>query len=145
MVTHNMEEAKYADIILHVVDSSNTDAYKQMHVVYETLDNLGVKDKTIITVFNKQDKLDCPQIIKDFKADKIVKISAREGTGLDILLKTIEDVLKEQKVLIERIFPYADAGKIQTIRKYGQLLEEEYQEEGIYVKAYVPKEIYAAL
>lgn len=137
-----LEEAKYSDIILHVVDSSNKDVYKQMHVVYETLDSLGIMDKTIITVLNKQDKIEVPQIIKDFKADKIVKVSAREGTGLDTLLQTIEDVLKEQKILIEKVFPYMDAGKIQTIRKYGQLLEEEYQEDGIYVKAYIPKEIY---
>lgn len=140
-----LEEAKYADIILHVVDSSNPDAYKQMHVVYETLDKLGIKDKTIITAFNKQDKLEVPQIIKDFKADRVVKISAKEQIGLDILLDTIEDILKEQKVLMEKVFSYSDAGKIQTIRKYGQLLEEEYREEGIYIKAYVPKDIYAIL
>src|SRR5690554_1330502 len=53
-----LEEAKYADIILHVVDSSNPDAYKQMHIVYDTLANLGIRDKVIITAFNKQDKLD---------------------------------------------------------------------------------------
>lgn len=137
-----LEEAKYSDLILHVVDSSNKDVYKQMHVVYETLDSLGIMDKTIITVLNKQDKIEVPQIIKDFKADKIVKVSASEGTGLDTLLQTIEDVLKEQKILVEKVFSYMDAGKIQIIRKYGQLLEEEYQEDGIYVKAYIPKEIY---
>ncbi|ROR28265.1 GTP-binding protein HflX [Mobilisporobacter senegalensis] len=140
-----LEEAKYADIILHVVDSSNPDAYKQMHVVYETLNKLGVKDKTIITAFNKQDKLEVPLIIKDFKADKVVKISGKQKTGLDTLLEVIEDILKEQKILIEKVFSYSDAGKIQGIRKYGQLLEEEYREEGIFVKAYVPKEIYPTL
>lgn len=140
-----LEEAKYADIILHVVDSSNPDAYKQMHVVYETLSKLGIKDKTIITAFNKQDKLEVPQIIKDFKADRVVKISAKEQLGLEELLNTIEDVLKDQKILMEKTFSYSDAGKIQTIRKYGQLLEEEYREEGIYVKAYVPKDVYPTL
>lgn len=140
-----LEEAKYADIILHVVDSANPSAYKQMHVVYETLDHLGVKDKTIITAFNKQDKIEMDQIIKDFKADKAVKISAKENQGLDTLKEIFEEILREQKILFEKVFSYNDAGKIQVIRKYGQLLEEEYQSEGIYIKAYLPKDIYNSI
>lgn len=140
-----LEEAKYADMILHVVDSSNPEAYKHMHIVYETLENLGVKDKTIITAFNKVDKVEEQPILKDFKADRTVQISAKTGKGLDELLDIIEEILKEHKILIEKVFPYSDAGKIQVIRKYGQLLQEEYQSEGIYVKAYVPKEIYLQL
>lgn len=137
-----LEEAKYADIILHVVDCSNPAAYKQMHVVYETMADLGVKDKPVITAFNKQDLLETDLIIKDFKADKIVKISAKEMQGLNELQEVFEEVLRERKILIERVFSYQDAGKIQIIRKYGQLLTEEYQAEGIYVKAYLPKDIY---
>ncbi len=140
-----LEEAKYADIILHVVDSSNPDAYSQMHIVYDTLNKLGVQDKVIITAFNKQDKLETDAIIKDFKADHTVKISAKTGTDIDKLLSVIEKVLGERKVLFEKVFSYQDAGKIQTIRKYGQLIEEEYQQEGIYVKAYVPKDIFQSL
>ncbi len=140
-----LEEAKYADIIIHVVDASNEEADTQMYVVYETLEKLGVGDKTIITAFNKQDKLETEQIIKDFKADKTVKISAKKKIGLDCLLNTIEEILREQKILIERVYSYQEAGKIQTIRKYGQLLEEEYRENGIFVKAYVPKEIYSTI
>ena len=140
-----LEEAKYSDIILHVVDSSNETAYNQMHIVYETLDNLGVKDKLIITAFNKQDKLEAEQIIRDFHADKTVKISAKTGEGLKELLDTLESVLQERKVYIERVFSYQEAAKLQLIRKYGQLLEEEYREDGIFVKAYVPKEVYLGL
>ncbi len=140
-----LEEAKYADIIIHVVDASNEEADTQMYVVYETLEKLGVGDKTIITAFNKQDKLETEQVIKDFKADKTVKISAKKKIGLDCLLNTIEEILREQKILIERVYSYQEAGKIQIIRKYGQLLEEEYREDGIFVKAYVPKEIYSSV
>ncbi len=140
-----LEEAKYADIILHVVDSSNPDAYKQMHIVYETLGKLGIQDKIIITAFNKQDKVDATQIMKDFKADYTAKISAKTGQDIPKLLQIIETVLKEQKILVEKVFSYQEAGKIQAVRKYGQLLEEEYQQEGIYVKAYVPKEIFEQL
>lgn len=140
-----LEEAKYSDIILHVVDSANSDAYKQMHIVYDTLADLGIKDKTIITVFNKQDMVEEEQTLKDFKADYTVKISAKTGKGVDQLLELIEKVLMEQKILIEEIFSYNDAGKIQTIRKFGQLLEEEFRQDGIFVRAYVSKELYKSL
>ena len=137
-----LEEAKYADIILHVVDASNPQVDEQMYIVYETLDKLEVKNKPIITAFNKLDKIEHEQIIRDFRADHIVRISAKHGQGLDELQEVIEDVLRSQKILIEKVYPYEQAGKIQFIRKYGELLEEEYRDNGIYVKGYVPAEIY---
>ena len=72
-------------------------------------------------------------------------IRDRQGTGLDALLSTVQTILRANKLLIERVFDYAHAGEIAVIRKYGQLLEERYQEDGIYVKAYIPKDIYARL
>ncbi|MBE5965766.1 MAG: GTPase HflX [Lachnospiraceae bacterium] len=140
-----LEEAKYADIILHVVDSSNPDVYNQMYIVYDTLKNLGIQDKVIITAFNKQDKLEAEQILKDFQADYTVKMSAKTGAGIKNLLDLIEKVLNERKVLVERVFSYQEAGKIQIIRKYGQLMEEKYEQDGIYVKAYLPNDILQSL
>lgn len=137
-----LEEAKYADIILHVVDASNPQVDEQMYIVYETLTNLEVKNKPIITAFNKQDKVEGESILRDFRADHIVRISAKHGDGLDKLQETIEEVLRGQKVYIEKIYSYAEAGKVQMIRKYGELLEEEYRGEGIFAKGYVPVEIY---
>lgn len=137
-----LEEAKYADIILHVVDASNPQVDEQMYTVYETLENLEVKNKPIITAFNKQDKVEGESILRDFKADHIVRISAKTGEGLKNLLNVIEDVLREQKVYVEKVYSYAEAGKIQLIRKYGELLEESYQEDGILARGYVPVEIY---
>lgn len=137
-----LEEAKFADMILHVVDTSNPQMDEQMYTVYETLQNLGVKDKPIITIFNKQDKLTDMPIIRDFKADYTVKISAKTGKGLDELKETIEAVLREQKVELECLYEYKDAAKIQIIRKYGELQEEEYREDGIFVRAYVPVDVY---
>ena len=130
---------------MHVVAASTPQLDEQMHIVYETLQQLEVVNKPIITAFNKQDKADGEMIIRDFKADYIVKISAKTGEGLSGLLETIEEVLRQQKVLVERIYSYAEAGKIQLIRKYGELLTEEYREEGIFVKAYVPVEIYGKI
>lgn len=137
-----LEEAKYADIILHVVDASNPQVDEQMYIVYETLQNLEVKDKPIITAFNKQDKLEENLSLRDFKADHTVRISAKTGAGLEELQNVMEEVLRDQKVLIEKLYPYAEAGKIQLIRKYGELLEESYQEDGIFARGYVPAEIY---
>ena len=140
-----LEEAKYADIILHVVDASSPQMDQQMYVVYETLKNLGVTDKKIVTLFNKRDKMAENQPHRDLKAEKTVRISAKWGEGLEEVKQILEDLLNEKNVLIERFYDYRDAGVISLIRKYGQLLEEEYRGDGIYVKAYVPMEIYGAV
>ena len=137
-----LEEAKYADYIIHVVDSSNPQAEMQMHVVYETLKELGVMGKKIITLFNKQDAQGA-SVLRDFKSDYTLKISAKTGEGLEDLNDLLEKLLAEEQIYVERLFPYQEAGKIQLIREYGQLISEEYTEDGISVKARVPKEIYA--
>lgn len=134
-----LEEAKYADLILHVVDASNPQMDEQMHTVYETLFQLNAMDKQIITAFNKMDRLEEMIQIRDFKADKIVQISAKSGEGIKELLETIEDILRGQKIYIDTVFGYHEAAKVQKIRKYGELLSEEYTEEGIHVTAYVPQ------
>ncbi len=140
-----LEEAKYADMIIHVVDASSPQMDQQMYVVYDTLKDLGVTDKKIITLFNKQDKVTDDYIPRDLKAEKTVRISAKWGDGLEEVKQILEDLLNEKNVLIERFYDYRDAGLIQLIRKYGQLLEEEYLGDGIHVKAYVPMEIYGAV
>ncbi len=137
-----LEEAKYADIIVHVVDASNEQMDTQMHIVYQTLEELGVEDKPIITLFNKMDKLEFVPVLRDFKADKTLFVSAKNGKGMEELLSEIESILRSRKIYVEKCYPYSEASKIQVIRKYGQLLSEEYTENGIEVKAYVPCEIY---
>ncbi len=137
-----LEEAVYADIILHVVDSSNPQADLQMHTVYDTLNMLGVTDKPVITAFNKIDRTDGDTVVRDFKADYTVNISAKTGQGLDELKNIIGRVLRESRVYLDKVFGYDEAGKITVVRKYGQLLSEEYRPEGIAVTAYIPVEIY---
>ncbi len=140
-----LEEAKYADMIIHVVDAANPQMDHQMYVVYETLRQLGVEGKTIITVFNKQDQLEEIKNSKDFQADYSVLTSTKTGQGLDELKEDLLTILRNDQIYIERVYSFVDAGKIQLIRKYGQLLEEEYLPEGIAVKAYVTKEIYGKI
>ena len=133
-----LEEAKYSDIIIHVVDASNPAMDKNIHAVYETLEDLQVKDKIIITVFNKQDKLENKPILRDMQADYTVNAAIKKGVGLDEINNAIEEALKSMRVMIDKVFSYDKAGNVGLIRKYGQLISEEYKEDGIYVKAYVP-------
>lgn len=137
-----LEEAKYADVILHVADMSNPQMDEQMYVTYETLGELGVLNKTVITVFNKCDKAGEDLLIRDFKSDARVVVSAKTGQGLDTLKEILEDWIREQRMEIKRLYPYAEAGKIQLIRAYGEVTKEEYQAEGIYIEGFVPRELY---
>lgn len=136
-----LEEAKYCDLILHVVDASNPTKETQMHVVYDTLRELGIEGKTIITLMNKQDAAaDNGIIYRDFQADSTLAISAKTGQGLDELKELLVKFLRAGKIYIEKTYSYEEAGRIQVIRKYGQVISEEYREEGIYVTGYLPAE-----
>lgn len=138
-----LEEARYADLILHVVDSSSEQMDAHMDIVYETLKNLDVRDKQIITFFNKMDKLpeNADRIFKDLRADRTVCGSIKENQGLQELVDVLEKMISERSIYVEKVIPYAEAGKIQLIRQYGQLLGEEYTEGGIAIKAYIPGEL----
>ena len=140
-----LEEAKYADYIFHVVDASNPQMDKQMHIVYETLDHLGVKNKKMVTLFNKMDQRTEEEPLQDFRADHILQISAANNQGLDEIKALLQEMLCEDKVYIERVIPYAQAGIIQLVREKGELVSEEYVPEGIEIKAYVPMEVYGKL
>ena len=140
-----LEEARYADFIIHVVDASNPQMEEQMYVVYETLQELGVQDKKMVTLFNKQDKLTDEGIFRDFKADYVIKTAVKTGQGLEELKKVLEKLLTEDQIYIERVLDYQEAGQVQLIRKYGQLISEEYTEAGIEIKARVPRDIYGKI
>lgn len=140
-----LEEAKYADFIIHVVDASNPQRDEQMYVVYETLKELGVQDKKVITLFNKQDKVTEPEVLRDFRAEYVLKTAVKTGQGLEKLKEVLEKVITEDQIYLERVLGYQEAGQVQMIRKYGQLLSEEYTPEGIEIKARVPRTIYGKI
>lgn len=140
-----LEEAKYADYIIHVVDASNPQRDKQMYIVYETLDHLGVKNKKILTLFNKIDIRTDDDPLQDFRADHVLQISATENVGLDAVKDVLQEMLREDKIYIERVIPYAQAGVLQLVRNKGELVSEEYVPEGISIRAYVPMEVYGKL
>ncbi len=140
-----LEEAKYADFIIHVVDASNPQAEKQMHIVYDTLRTLEVKDKTIITLFNKQDKITDREPLRDGRADKTLRISAKHGQGIEELKVILEEVLREGKQYLEAVIPYTESGILQQIHTQGEMLSEEYLAEGTLIKAYLPAELYGKI
>lgn len=136
-----LEEALYSDIIIHVVDVANPVFEKHIEAVYDTLDDLGVKDKPIITIFNKIDKLTGEVKMVDLRADHIIKTSIKQGIGLDELDSVLSHILKESKQFISTVLDYKDAGKVNIIREHGTLITEDYRDDGIYVEGYLPKHI----
>lgn len=134
-----LEEALYADVILHVVDASGPRMKQQMETVYATLKDLGVEKKPVITAFNKCDLPLGEAFLYDAHAEEALRISAKTGEGLTELKETISRVLREQKVYMDRVFAYTEAALLGRIRKYGNLVKEEYTPEGVHIEAYVPK------
>lgn len=137
-----LEEAVYADLIVHVVDSSSKQMEQNMATVYETLDMLGASGKTVVTLFNKNDKRADDTRLSDDRASETLGISAKFGRENQEIIELLEKHFLGGKLYIERVYPYDQAGKISLIRKKGILLSEEYVSDGISVKAYIPMEIY---
>lgn len=100
-----LEEARYCDVILHVVDCSNPQMDMQMHVVYETLRRLDIKDKEIITVFNKVDRPDADTACRDMSADYKVKLSAKTGEGIGELLDLFAVILRNRRTILRKYSP----------------------------------------
>ena len=107
-----LEEAKYADIIIHVVDASNPQMDEQMYVVYDTLRQLGVEDRPVVTLFNKQDKLERPVRQRDFRAEYSIPVSAKTGMGLEELKKALLEILRREQIYIERLYDFSEAAYI---------------------------------
>lgn len=141
-----LEEAKYADLIVHMIDASNPEADTQMLIVYNTLRELGIEDKEIVSLYNKIDIMPEDTILpRDFHAEQSLKISAKTGEGTDKFMQLIDKILRDSRIYIEKLIPYKDSAKLALIRKYGELDLEDYREDGIYIKAMVPTNIYDML
>lgn len=136
-----LEEAKYADLIIHVVDASNPQADKQIQIVYETLQNLGVTGKKIITLFNKQDQVAADEILRDGRADVTLKISAAKDQGLEEVKNLLVDILRESRQYVEMVLPYNRLGLLEEMHRLGEMVKEEYTADGIAIKAYLPADI----
>ncbi|MCR5544669.1 MAG: GTPase HflX [Eubacterium sp.] len=140
-----LEEAKYADYIIHVVDASSQDRLEEMKVVYDTLDMLKIDGKKVLTLFNKIDKLDNPDDrlgLIDKRAAKTFLISAKKKIGIDKISEGIDEMLREDRKLIDVIFGYNEMALVSKIKNSSEIIEEEYLENGIRIKAFVSESIY---
>ena len=114
-----------------------------MNVVYDTLQQLKVEGKPVLTLLNKQDLLEPEtQVEQDPRANRTIGVSVRTGKGLEELQEVLLQFLRDRKTYVERLYGYDEMGKIQLLRKYGQIVKEEYRDDGIAVAGYVPKEYY---
>ncbi len=133
-----LEEAGYADMILHVVDGSDENRDRHMEVVYDTLHELKITGKPVLTVFNKCDLYPEDEFFGDPKADHVIRVSAKQEIRLEDLLKLIEKALLERKVEIEVLIPYGEMAYIDKLHRFGQILSEDYEEAGVRIHAFVP-------
>lgn len=133
-----LEEAGYADVIVHVIDASDPQAELHRRVVYDTLLDLGITDKPVITLWNKCDLVDDDEAFRDFDADASLKVSAVTGEGIEGFHGKLAEILKSSRVFIDTVIPYSNSSLVAEIRRFGQITEEKYEEDGAHIKAYVP-------
>lgn len=130
-----LEEVKYADLLLHIVDASNKDLDIQIQTTYNILKELEVLDKPIITVFNKMDKVDIHNLFYDNKyVDNKLFISAKNGENIDTLLRNIENLLPQQYRLVTLKIPYSKQGIVNYFCDSYQVDNLEYVEDGTVLK-----------
>ncbi len=134
-----LEEAANADVILHICDASSDDCEEQAKVTLELLAELGCEGIPTVTVLNKCDKV---PYIDDIIDENIVKISAKEGTGLDKLLLAIQAALPKSAVRTKLLLPFDKAGLLNTIRINGKVFSEEYTADGVLTDALVDIKIF---
>ncbi|MDE6181920.1 MAG: GTPase HflX, partial [Eubacteriales bacterium] len=137
-----LEETKYADVLIHVVDCSNSAREQQMEVVYKTLKDLDCLNKPIITVFNKSDKENIEKPLpKDAFSMYTLEISAKTGIGLENMLKTLEDVVKSFKKSISILIPYEKSNVIGIIHGRCEVISNENRDDGMFFEIYADDEM----
>ena len=136
-----LEEAANADVILHICDASADDCEEQAKVTLELLSELGCEGIPTVTVLNKCDKV--PYIDEIDVGENVVKISAKNGTGIDDLLLAIQNALPQSAVRTKLLLPFDKAGLLNLIRKDGKIFSEEYTADGILADALVDIKIFS--
>lgn len=131
-----LEEAAYADILLHVVDASHENVELHMQVTYDELMDLEAADKPIMAVLNKQDLIEEPvPLSMPYGAEAVLRISALEPEGVQKVLEAVDLQLDKIDTVVEILLPYAQGGLSSSLHQEGQIIEEEYRDNGIYIKA----------
>ena len=131
-----LEQAKYADVILCVCDCSSEDCMSQIQITRQVLSDIGCDMESIITVYNKRDKID-PVFHRDG-----LYTSTRTGEGLDLLLVAIDNALSANMLDLDAVLPYSETGLLNVAREFGRIDLEEYTAEGVHVKGKVDRKVY---
>ena len=136
-----LEEAKYSDILIHVVDASDPGYDMHMEVVYKTLQDLNIVGKPVITVFNKMDRVSGDNSFRDNNADITIRTSFKTGDGIDAFLSKVEELIERQQKHIDIVLSYGEGSKLSLIRKRGRVITEEFLPDGVRIEAYVPDSV----
>jgi GTP-binding protein HflX len=137
-----LEELKYADLIIHVIDASNPEWIHQAEVVDELILELGAEETPRIEAFNK---CDLPLSVTHPRGSDIVELSARTGRGVDDLLGKIEQVLQKTKKKVTLRFPYDKGSTVELLHREASVLRLEYLDDGIEVEAVLNPETYGKM
>lgn len=140
-----LEEVIFSDILIHVVDSSSENLFKEISVVEGVLKELGCEDKPTILALNKTDKITEEKLLEieeKLSTYETVRISAKENINVDLLLEKAIEKLPEDLRKVEYIIPYTDTSVSAYIHNNSSVLSEEYQNEGIYIVAMVDEKVY---
>ena len=135
-----LEEVKYADLILHVIDATNSSFELQKQTTESVLKELGADDKKTIIVYNKIDRLEL-DIYPRNREDRIY-ISAKKGINMDILLKMIENALMEDTYQVKLLLPYDKGNIFSRIKEKYNVDSFEYVENGTQLEVSLDEEDY---
>jgi GTP-binding protein HflX len=148
-----LEEVRTADLLLHVVDATHPRWAEQKTVVEHVLEEIGARDKPIITVFNKLDRL-APAVAEDGRPwqrlapshqkpekEETFGISALTGAGLEPVLMAIAHQLERGSKIVHVELPLAEGRMLAWLRRSGKVIEEAYSETGVSVTAVVSEKI----
>ena len=133
-----LEEVVQADLLLHVLDISDEIAQEKQEAVFEVLKQLNVQSKPIITVLNKIDNLKDHTFLNKHSYKECVAISAKEETNINELLERIVLDLSSRLQKIEVLIPHQNLSLLDIIHKNGQVIKQEYKQDGVYLEAYLP-------
>ncbi len=131
-----LEEVQDAHLIIHLVDVTNRDYEMQMKVTENVLEELEVKDKSTILVFNKIDRIEGENTYIPRGKD-LIHLSALKGIGLDELLKTVKEKLFQDQKKVALLIPYNRGDIVSYLCDKTKVLSTEYQEEGVFVETWL--------
>ena len=137
-----LEELEYADLLLHVIDSADPNREEHIAVVDSLITKLAKPGTKVLQCYNKAD-LVAPEDIP--VGEDIVKISAKQGYGMEALLKAIEDALGQSRHHIVVTMPYSMGGMVDKLHSTAQVMNVDYTAEGIVVETIVDPILYGRL